>query len=83
MLTIIEKLVDVVCYIRQIVEVFGNNRNMIICTFGLLLLENQNSTIIWTKESKQTIGLKDSERRQGRERLGEAGLSLRLIVCHL
>ncbi|CAG7901499.1 unnamed protein product [Brassica rapa] len=53
MLQIIEKLVDVVCYIRQIVEVFGNNR------------------------------LKDSERRQGRERLGEAGLSLRLIVCHL
>ncbi|KAG7598790.1 hypothetical protein ISN44_As06g030100 [Arabidopsis suecica] len=44
---IIEKLVDVVCYIRQtIVEVFGNN------------------------------GLKDNEGKQGRERLGEAGLSL-------
>ncbi|KAJ4916929.1 hypothetical protein Rs2_02479 [Raphanus sativus] len=44
---IIEKLVDVVCYIRQtIVEVFGNN------------------------------GLKANEGKQGRERLGEAGLSL-------
>ncbi|KAL1205036.1 Protein PSK SIMULATOR 2 [Cardamine amara subsp. amara] len=44
---IIEKLVDVVCYIRQtIVEVFGNN------------------------------GIKDNGWKQGRERLGEAGLSL-------
>jgi hypothetical protein len=44
---IIEKLVDVVSYIRQtIVEVFGNN------------------------------GLRDNEGEQGRERLGEAGLSL-------
>ncbi|KAJ0237843.1 Protein PSK SIMULATOR 2 [Hirschfeldia incana] len=44
---IIEKLVDVVCYIRQtIVEVFGNN------------------------------GVKANEGKQGRERLGEAGLSL-------
>ncbi|ESQ33780.1 hypothetical protein EUTSA_v10007107mg [Eutrema salsugineum] len=44
---IIEKLVDVVCYVRQtIVEVFGNN------------------------------GLKDNGGKQGRERLGEAGLSL-------
>uniref|UniRef100_A0A1J3DY74 DUF668 family protein n=1 Tax=Noccaea caerulescens TaxID=107243 RepID=A0A1J3DY74_NOCCA len=44
---IIEKLVDVVCYIRQtIVEVFGNN------------------------------GLRDNGGKQGRERLGEAGLSL-------
>ncbi|CAN8303844.1 unnamed protein product [Cochlearia groenlandica] len=43
----IEKLVDVVCYIRQtIVEVFGNN------------------------------GLKESGQKEGRERLGEAGLSL-------
>ncbi|KAG5385029.1 hypothetical protein IGI04_036499 [Brassica rapa subsp. trilocularis] len=47
LLKIIEKLVDVVCYIRQtIVEVFGNN------------------------------GLKANEGKQGRERLGEAGLSL-------
>ncbi|XP_010460882.1 PREDICTED: uncharacterized protein LOC104741681 [Camelina sativa] len=44
---IIEKLVDVVSYIRQrIVEIFGNN------------------------------GLKHNGRKQGRERLGEAGLSL-------
>lgn len=72
---IIEKLVDVVCYIRQsIVEVFGNNGNN---SFYLWSSDDDPTSVkSWIKDSEPTIGLKANEGKQGRERLGEAGLSL-------
>lgn len=67
---------DVVCYIRQtIVEVFGNNGNDSFYFFS----SDDDPFLHKThglKISKQTIGLKANEGKQGRERLGEAGLSL-------
>ncbi|KAF3585608.1 hypothetical protein F2Q69_00028541 [Brassica cretica] len=55
-------------------RVFGNNGNNSLYLWSSD--DDATSVKSWIKDSEPTIGLKANEGKQGRERLGEAGLSL-------